>query len=110
MIRSASPKLDDTVLDALEQRLLRRITPELIDQFAELMRKRLREGEPGLRQYYVRSIVGRVEVGDAELKIVGATKALEHAMGRVGSQPHIPVPNIEREWRARQDSNLWPQD
>jgi site-specific DNA recombinase len=49
-----------------------------------------------------------VEVGEAELKIVGATKALEHAVGRVGSQPHIPVPNIEREWRTRQDSNLWP--
>ncbi len=78
----------------------RRITPELIEQFAELMRQRLREGEPALRQYYVRSIVGRVEVGDSEVKIMGATKALEHAVGRIGSLPHRPVPNIEREWRT----------
>ncbi|WP_257787766.1 zinc ribbon domain-containing protein [Sphingopyxis sp. QXT-31] len=86
----------------------KRITPELIDRFAKLMRERLRESDPALRQYYVRSIVGRVEVGDAEIRIMGTTKALEHAIGRVGAKPHFPVPNIEREWCTRRDSNPWP--
>ena len=65
-------KLDDIVLDALEQRLL---TPE-----------RLR---------------------DLLSSWLDHTK---HAVGRVGCQPHLPVPNIEREWCAQQDSNLRPQD
>jgi site-specific DNA recombinase len=61
-----------------------------------------------LRQYYVRAIVDRIEVGDAQIRIRGATKALEHAVGRFDATPGMPVPNIEREWRTRQDSNLWP--
>ncbi len=70
------------------------------------MHQHLREGEPALRQYYVRCIVSRVEVGDDEIRVIGATKAVDHAVGRVGSRPHFPVPSIERNWRARQDSNL----
>lgn len=86
----------------------KRITPELIKRFAQLMRERLRDDDPTLRQYYVRSIVGRVEVGNQEIRIVGSTKALEHAVGRLGAKPSFPVPIIEREWCARQDSNLRP--
>ena len=86
----------------------KRITPELIERFAILMRERLRDSDPALRQYYIRSIVGRIEVGNQEIRILGTTKALEHAVGRLGAKPHFPVPIIEREWCARQDSNLRP--
>lgn len=86
----------------------RRITPERLGKFAELMRQRLRGQDVALRQYYVRAIVDRIEVGDTQIRIRGATKALEHAVGRFDASPGMPVPNIEREWRTRQDSNLWP--
>ena len=67
---------------------------EPIDRFADLMHQHLREGEPALRQYYDRCIVSRVEVGDDEIRVIGATKAVDHAVGRVGSRPHFPVPSI----------------
>ena len=73
----------DTDIALLERQLAnsdKKITPELIDRFAEIVRKGLREGEPALRQYYVRSLVGQVEVGDNEIRISGSTKALEHAL------------------------------
>lgn len=99
----------DTVL--LERQLAnseRRITPELIERFAELMREKLRSDDPALRQYYTRAIVGRVEVGDHQIRISGSTRALEHAVDRTSDHTAAPVPNIEREWCARQDSNLRP--
>ncbi len=88
----------------------RRITPDLIARFADLMRARLGGDDPSLRQFYVRSLVARVEVGAAEIRIVGATKALERAVGRVGDNVVATVPSIEREWCARKDSNLRPLD
>ena len=88
----------------------KKITPELIERFAEILRKGLRKGETALRQYYVRSLVGQVEVGDSEIRVSGSTKALEHAVARTDSTAKAGVPIIERKWRARQDSNLWPPD
>ena len=88
----------------------RRITPELIERFAGIMRDRLNQTDPALRQFYVRSIVGRVDVGKDQIRISGSTKSLERAVGRVDSKPSQLVPSIEREWCALQDSNLRPQD
>ena len=101
----------DTDIALLERQLAnsdKKITPELIDRFVEILRKGLREGEPALRQYYVRSLVGQVEVGDNEIRISGSKKALEHAVARTNSVAKTGVPIIERKWRTRQDSNLWP--
>src|SRR3546814_11309208 len=84
----------------------RRITPELIERFAQLMREKLRSDDPALRRFYVKAIVGRVEVGEHQIRISGSSKALEHAVGRTSDHTAALVPNIEREWCARQDSNL----
>ena len=101
-------KTDLTMLERQLATSERRITPERLAKFAELMRERLRGDDVALRQYYVRAIVDRVEVGNTAIRITGATKALEHAVGRLDAAPGMPVPNIERKWRTRQDSNLWP--
>ena len=84
----------------------KRITPELIDRFGALLRKGFREGDPALRKYYVRALLDNVEVGDAEIRISGSKKALEHAIGRVETPNRSVVPIIERKWCTRQDSNL----
>ena len=92
------------------ERSERSITPELIERFAALMRERLRTGNVALRQYYARSILTRVEVGKEEIRLVGSRKALEHATSRTDGKPLGVVPDIEREWRARNDSNVRPPD
>lgn len=101
-------KTDIVMLERQLANSERRITPELIERFAQLMREKLRSDEPALRRYYVKAIVGRVEVGDHQIRISGSTKALEHTVGRTSDHTAAPVPNIEREWCARQDSNLRP--
>lgn len=111
--RSQSGQLEQVKEDIrlLEHQLAkseRRITPNLIDAFAELMKKRLHDDDVTLRQFYVRALVDRVEVGKDEIRIVGATKALEHAVAGAASASVSKVRNIERNWRTRQDSNLWP--
>lgn len=82
----AQVKTDIVMLEGQLERSDRRITPELIDRFAALMRDRLRSGEPALRQYYARSIVARVDVGNQEIRLTGSKKALEHAVARTDAQ------------------------
>ena len=52
-------------------------------------------------------LVDRVEVGNEEIRITGSKATLARAASGVAT--HM-VPKAEREWRARQESNLWPQD
>ncbi|WP_141237149.1 hypothetical protein [Sphingopyxis sp. GW247-27LB] len=94
-------KTDIVMLERQLANSERRITPELIERSAQLMREKLRSNKPALRRYYVKAIVGRVEVGDHQIRIFGSTKALEHAVGRTSDHTATPVPNIEREWRAQ---------
>ena len=101
---------DIVLLERQLAKSAQRITPQLIDQFAEILRNGLRKGDPALRQYYVRSLLDRVEVGDDEIRLSGSSKALEHAVGRINTSAKPEVPIIERKWCARQDSNLWPPD
>jgi hypothetical protein len=54
------------------------------------------------------TFIDRVEVGDGQIRITGRKKALGHAVGRYDAQQAMPAPNIEREWRTQQDSNLRP--
>ncbi len=87
----------------------RRITPMIIAEFGELIDRKLRGPDPKVRREYVHLLVDRVEVGDREIRITGRNAMLERAV--VASQTlGASVPRAERKWRARQESNLWPQD
>lgn len=66
---------------------------------------RLRNDDPSLRQFHVRGIIDRVEVGRDEIQIVEATKALERSVASMEREPRTQVRNIERKWRTRQDYN-----
>lgn len=101
----AGIKTDIVLLERKLQRSERRITPERLQRFSDLMREGLRCHNPALAQHYVRSMVDRIEVGDTTIKIVGANRALEHAICRFDGDPKRMVPNIEREWRTGRDSN-----
>ena len=97
----AQVKADAILLERQLANSERRITPELIVRFGEMVRAKLRGDDASLRQYYTRAIVSRVEVGDDQIKIVGSTKALEHAVGGAVEGSGGLVPSIEREWRTR---------
>ena len=104
----------DAALAALERaqsgtRATERIGPLAPDRFARLMRERITAGEIPLRKAYIRSIVDRIEVDDAVVRIMGQKDILEQAVRSGGaSSPavHSSVPN----WWAMKDSNLRPAD
>jgi site-specific DNA recombinase len=82
------------------------ITPEILTRFGQLIADKLRDpNNPAIRQAYVRLLIGRVEVGKQRIRITGSRRNL--AKLATDTPPHM-VPKAEREWRTRQDSNLWP--
>jgi site-specific DNA recombinase len=96
---------------ALERQLAsnqRRITPDVLDQFGKLLRDGLRADNPALRQGYTRLLIDEVIVEDHQVRIRGSRKALERAVIATAASSRAKVPSFAREWRTRQDSNLWP--
>ncbi len=85
----------------------RRITAKIIERFGDMLQEKLASPADPLRREYVRLLIDRVEVGREQIRIVGSKAALARAAS--GVAPHM-VPKAVREWRARQDSNLLPQD
>ncbi len=97
-------------IDALERKLAdpaKAITPVVLANFGDLISGTMRDRTNPLRQAYVDLLISRVEVGDDVVRIMGSKTALSRAAS--GTPPHA-VPRTEREWCARQDSNLWPPD
>jgi site-specific DNA recombinase len=86
----------------------RRITPDVIGRFGKLLSKGLRGDSPALRQAYVRLLIDDVIVEADKVQIRGSRKALERAVIATAASRGTRVPSFAREWRTRQDSNLWP--
>ena len=95
-------------IDMLERKLAdpaKSITPTILGKFSDLVSKTMRDRNSPLRQQYVDMLVSRVEVGNSVVRITGSRTALSRAAR--GTRPQA-VPKTEREWRTREDSNLWP--
>ena len=101
---------DIALLERQLAREQRRITPDTVERFGSLLRTHLREGDPALRQGYVRLLVDEVQVDGREIRICGSKKALEHAVLATANSPQGMVPSFARKWRARNDSNVRPSD
>ncbi len=85
------------------------ITPQRISAFADLMRDKLRNGDTQARKAWIGSLITRIEVDDDRIRVIGETPVLAAAV--TGQNPPSPgVRGFVRNWRARQDSNLLPQD
>jgi site-specific DNA recombinase len=100
-----------TDITALERQLAftqRRITPDVVGRFGKLLSSGLRGDNPALCQAYVRLIVDEVTVEADQVHIRGSRKALERAVIATAASSRGTVPSFAREWRTRQDSNLWP--
>ncbi len=85
----------------------RKITPEVVARFGDLIAGKLRDPKQTGRREYLRLLVDRVEVGRSEIRISGSKRSLSHAA--MGMAPGM-VPRAERKWCAREDSNPRPTE
>ena len=85
----------------------KRITPETVDAFGELLRQRLVEADPVVCQSYVRLLIERVEVGLERIRITGSKSMLAQCAAALKERP-TKVPSFERGWCARRESNPRP--
>ena len=84
------------------------VTPARIESFGTLLSEKLRSpADKEFRRQYVRLLVDRVDVGNAQIRITGQKNILLAAIAarEIGS-----VPKTEREWCTQLDSNQWPPD
>ena len=91
----------NATIDSLERQLqrgARRITPDVIARFGELLRERLTAEDPVLRKAYVNMIIGQVALANDQITISGAKTALEHALVRGDRALSALVPSFDREW------------
>ncbi|MBR1030336.1 hypothetical protein [Bradyrhizobium liaoningense] len=79
-----------------------RITEGSIAAFTEVMRAKVLEGETPFRRAYLRSVIDKVEVDDAEIRIKGRKSVLERLV-TAGGKDMPAVPSFVREWRAIQN-------
>lgn len=85
------------------------VSPLAVDRFAKVMRERLTTGEVPFRKAYIGSLVDRIEVDDAEVRIMGRKEILEQAIRSNETTPPV-VHSFVPKWRPRQDLNLRPPD
>ena len=82
------------------------ITPRKIEKFATLLRNKLNNGPPELKQAYARLVMAEVTVQDKEIRIRGSRRVLARAasQGVAGNPP--AVLSFVREWHAQGLYNL----
>jgi site-specific DNA recombinase len=87
------------------------ISPEIVERFGRQMRENIRCGDVPFRKAYLRSVIERVEVDDAIIRIVGDTATLEQVIAdHAGSaatdtSSSFGVRRSVRKWCTRLDSN-----
>ena len=84
------------------------ITPEKVARVGALLRDKLYQGPPEFRQAYARLLMEEVRVTDDEIRISGSKSVLARCAAEGEAEPAPRVLSFVQEWRARQDSNLWP--
>ena len=84
----------------------RRVTPEVVEKFGELLVEKLLNGTSEFRQAYVRLLISKVVLSPGEISIFGSLKALERAVTSPPDRPNNLVPRFVREWCPEEDSNL----
>ena len=108
--RQASISEETAILERQLGTNTKRVTPEMVERFAAVMRKKLHDpADPLMRQHYVRAFVSEVEITRDKITVRGPRQAIEHAVAG-DFEDETRVRSFVGGWRARQESNLWPQD
>jgi site-specific DNA recombinase len=77
---------------------------EKVEAFSRTLKEKLRHADPVLRRNYLRSVVGRVIVGEKRVVVVGSTHNLHRSIAG-GTFSANGVRSFIQKWRARRDSN-----
>gem|GEM_PF-66032 len=85
----------------------RAVTPATVRRFADVARQRIRIDGGGYRRDHLRAFAQRVEVGEAEVRIMGSKGELLRTLTAVssGKSAGIGVPSLGLKWRRGWDSN-----
>ena len=87
-----------------------RIDRDTLAAFAAGLKKKLTDPDnPALRKNYVQAFVSEVVMTKQQLTVRGPVASLVQAVSTSGADT-APVRTSMVNWRARQDSNLLPQD
>ena len=87
------------------------ISPEILKEFARVMRENIQSGEIPMRKAYLRSVIDRIEVADDAIRVIGSPATLEHAVAGKGGIGNLAgVRSSVRKWRSQLDSNQRPPD
>jgi hypothetical protein len=78
-----------------------RITPEKVGRLAVLLRDKLHDGPPELRQAYARLLMDEVSVSEEEIRISGSKAVLARVASDGADMPTPAVLSFVREWRAQ---------
>jgi site-specific DNA recombinase len=82
------------------------LTPAKIKSVGNLLRDKLFEGPPELRQAYARLLLSEVAVTSSEIKITGSKSVLARCASTELDEVAPVVLSFVQKWRTRQDSNL----
>ena len=88
------------------------VSPDMVRTFASAARQRIRLESGGFRRDHLRALAQRVEVADAEVRIMGSKSELLRTLVAAsgGKSSVVGVQSSVLKWRARKDSNLRPPD
>ena len=107
-LRAQKTKVDATIARAEAQAApVAQLLAEKVEAFSRTLKEKLRHADPVLRRNYLRSVVGRVIVGEKRVVIVGSTHGLHRSIEE-GTFSANSVRSFIQEWRTRHDSNVWP--
>ena len=79
------------------------VTPQMLRNFAESARRRIRLEGGGYRRDHLRALAQRVEVHDGEVRIIGSKSRLLQALTAKSSVNSVPIQGLK--WRRGRDSN-----
>src|SRR5690606_20884609 len=82
------------------------LTAEKVSRIAVLLREKLYDGAPDLRQAYARLILNEVSVDDQEIRISGSKAVLARTAAEGLGTSTPSVLSFVREWRTQEDLNL----
>ena len=78
--------------------------------FCNALRKRMHDPGSSFGKQYLRLLVKDVRITGKEIRMRGSYEAVAHAISKKELGTPEGVPSFIPEWRALEDSNLWPLD
>ena len=83
------------------------LKPSQVEVFGKALRKKLMSNDSTLAKSYLSILVDEIRIEDKQATIRGSFDALASTMQQI-KMGTDQVPTFIHDWRARQESNLWP--